>query len=133
LLNKQQTTARLLSNAIKFTPRGSATVRCQWLDRAERGALVVPESEAAALSVAVLDTGVGIAPENQTAIWEEFRQVPAMGQPAGAIPGTGLGLALTSRFVQNMGGAVWLDSKVGEGSTFTFVLPRKPPASEPEA
>lgn len=116
----------LLSNAIKFTPQGSVTIRCQWIERAERGAAVVPESEADTLYIAVDDTGIGIAPENQEAVWEEFRQLPAQAHKAGAIPGTGLGLALTRWFVQNMGGTIWLESKLGAGSTFTFVLPRKP-------
>ncbi|HTU91139.1 MAG TPA: ATP-binding protein [Gemmataceae bacterium] len=116
----------LLSNAIKFTPQGAVTIRCQWVERAERGAAVVPESQAAALRVAVLDTGIGIALEDQEPVWEEFRQVPQVAQKVGVIPGTGLGLALTRRFVQNMGGVVWLESKLGEGSTFTFILPRKP-------
>jgi signal transduction histidine kinase len=118
----------LLSNAIKFTPRGSVTIRCQWVQSVERGAPVVAEPEAAALSVSVLDTGIGIAPENQTAIWDEFRQIPAVAQQVGAIPGTGLGLALTRQLVQHMGGCVWLESTLGKGSTFTFVLPRKPSA-----
>jgi signal transduction histidine kinase len=117
----------LLSNAIKFTPRGSVTIRCQWVERPERDAAVVPESEAPALRIAVLDTGIGIAPEEQELIWEEFRQAPVVAMQVGAIPGTGLGLALTRRFMQHMGGAVWVESKLGEGSTFTFVLPRKPP------
>jgi len=117
----------LLSNAIKFTPRGSVTIRCQWVDRPERDAVVVPESQAAALRVAVLDTGIGIASEEQEAIWEEFRQAPVVAMQAGTIPGTGLGLALTRRFMHHMGGVVWVESKLGEGSTFTFVLPRKPP------
>jgi two-component system sensor histidine kinase EvgS len=120
----------LLSNAVKFTPRGSVTIRCQWMERPEREAAVVPESDAAALRIAVLDTGIGIAPEDQELIWEEFRQTPVVAMQAGAIPGTGLGLALTRRFVQHMGGVVWLESKLAEGSTFTFVLPRKPPVSE---
>src|SRR6185437_3728291 len=65
----------LLSNAIKFTPRGSVTIRCQWMDRVDRGAVPVSEAEAAALRVAVIDTGIGIAEENQATIWEEFRQL----------------------------------------------------------
>lgn len=119
----------LLSNAIKFTPHGSVTVCCHWVERTERGAAVVLESEATALRVAVRDTGIGIALEDQEAVWEEFRHFPAVAHKVGVIPGTGLGLALTRRFVQNMGGNVWLESKPDEGSTFTFVLPRKPPQS----
>lgn len=119
----------LLSNAIKFTLKGSVTICCHWVQRAEHSAAAIAENEATALRVAVRDTGVGIAAEDQEAIWEEFRQIPAVAQKVGIIPGTGLGLALTRRFVQNMGGVVSLESKPGEGSTFTFVLPRKPPLS----
>lgn len=120
----------LLSNAIKFTPRGSVTVRCQWVERAEYGSAVVPESEAAALRVDVVDTGIGIPPEHQGTIWQEFRQIPTMTEQVGAIPGTGLGLALTRQLVQHMRGVVRMESKLGEGSTFTFSLPRKPPTQE---
>ncbi|MGH7222977.1 MAG: sensor histidine kinase [Gemmataceae bacterium] len=118
----------LLSNAIKFTPQGSVTIRCQWVEGVDRAAVPVAEAEAAALRVAVLDTGIGIAVENQAAIWEEFRQLPSAAQQVGSLPGTGLGLALTRRLVQHMGGLVWLESQLGAGSTFTFILPRKPPA-----
>ncbi|HWG46279.1 MAG TPA: response regulator [Gemmataceae bacterium] len=120
----------LLSNAIKFTTRGSVTIRCQWVERADREAEPVAESTATALCIEVIDTGIGIAPENQATIWEEFRQIPSAAQQVGAIPGTGLGLALTRQLVQHMGGVIWLDSTLGQGSTFTFVLPRKPPKVE---
>jgi len=113
----------LLSNALKFTLKGSVTVRCQWVDAAVREAVPVAASAATALRVEVIDTGIGIAPENQTAIWEEFRQIPSAAREVGAIPGTGLGLALTRQLVQRMGGVVWLSSTLGMGSTFTFVLP----------
>jgi PAS domain S-box-containing protein len=117
----------LLSNAIKFTPRGSVTIRCQWVDGVERGACGAPVTQASALRVDVLDTGIGIALEHQVTIWEEFRQIPAVAEQVGAIPGTGLGLALTRQLVQHMGGVVWLESQLGAGSTFSFSLPRKPP------
>src|SRR5262249_13211877 len=66
----------LLSSAIKFTPAGGrATVTCSWLNRPERGANGVAEEEAEAVQVSVRDTGIGIAPEDQTAVWDEFRQV----------------------------------------------------------
>jgi PAS domain S-box-containing protein len=119
----------LLSNAIKFTPQGSVTIRCQWVQRVARDAAAVAEAEATALRIDVIDTGIGIAPENQATIWEEFRQIPSAAQQAGVIPGTGLGLALTRQLVQHVGGLVWMNSKLNEGSTFTIVLPRKPPPS----
>jgi signal transduction histidine kinase len=123
----KQVLYNLLSNAIKFTPRGSVTIRCQWVDGAEDGSGPVAESEAHALRVDVIDTGIGIAPEDQERIWEEFRQIPSAAQQVGAIPGTGLGLALTRQLVRHMGGVVWMESTPGQGSTFSFVLPRKPP------
>ncbi|HEY7425746.1 MAG TPA: ATP-binding protein, partial [Gemmataceae bacterium] len=124
----KQVLYNLLSNAIKFTPKGSVTIHCQWVERPDRDAAAAAESTAAALRVEVCDSGIGIASEDQTTIWEEFRQIPSAAREVGAIPGTGLGLALTRQLVQHMGGAVWMESKLGEGSTFTFVLPRKPPA-----
>jgi PAS domain S-box-containing protein len=120
----------LLSNAIKFTPQGSVTIRCQWVRRVERTAEAVAESEAEALRIAVSDTGIGIAEADRDAIWDEFRQLPAAAAEVGALPGTGLGLALTRQLVQHMGGIVWLESTLGAGSTFTFILPRKPPRVE---
>jgi PAS domain S-box-containing protein len=122
----------LLSNAIKFTPQGSVTIRCQWMDRADRDAVPAPVTLADALRVDVVDTGIGISAEDQGRIWEEFRQIPSAAQQVGAIPGTGLGLALTRQLVQHMGGAIRLASQLGAGSTFSFVLPRKPPAKAAE-
>ena len=66
------------------------------------------------------DTGVGIAPEDQEAIFEEFRQV---GTAAKKVEGTGLGLALSRKFVELHGGRIWVKSQVGAGSTFTFTIP----------
>jgi PAS domain S-box-containing protein len=124
----KQVLYNFLSNAIKFTPRGSVTIRCQWVEAARRDARPVPEAEAAALRVEVADTGIGIAPEHLAAVWEEFRQVPGVAQKVGLQPGTGLGLALARQLVQHMGGAIWVESAPDVGSTFGFVLPRRPPA-----
>jgi len=76
----------------------------------------------------VTDTGIGIAPEDQEAIFEEFRQVGS--DYTRKREGTGLGLPLAKRFVELHGGRMWVKSEVGRGSTFTFSLPeRQWPAS----
>ena len=72
------------------------------------------------IEVSVSDTGVGIAPEDQEAIFEEFKQV---GTAAKKVEGTGLGLALSRKFVELHGGRIWVTSQLGEGSTFTFSVP----------
>ena len=73
------------------------------------------------LAVSVSDTGIGIAPADQEAVFQEFRQ--AGGQHLNKSEGTGLGLSLTRRFVEMHGGTISLESTVGEGSTFSFTLP----------
>jgi len=103
----RQVVLNLLSNAIKFTPEGG---------RIEVRALPVD----AVVEVSVSDTGVGIAPEDQEAVFEEFRQV---GTSAAKQEGTGLGLALCRRFVELHGGKIGVTSKVGVGSTFMFTIP----------
>jgi signal transduction histidine kinase len=103
----RQVVLNLLSNAIKFTPEGG---------RIEVAA--VPRDEF--VEVSVSDTGVGIAPEDQEAVFEEFRQV---GTAAKKVEGTGLGLALSRKFIELHGGRIWLESRVGIGSTFTFSIP----------
>jgi two-component system, NtrC family, sensor kinase len=103
----KQVLLNLLSNAIKFTPEGG---------RVEIRAKPVNGS----VEVSVTDTGVGIAPEDQGAIFEEFRQV---GTAATKVEGTGLGLALSRKFIELHGGRIWVQSQVGAGSTFTFTIP----------
>jgi signal transduction histidine kinase len=72
------------------------------------------------VEVSVSDTGVGIAPADQEAVFEEFRQVGTAEKKA---EGTGLGLTLCRKFVEVHGGRIWVKSEVGVGSTFTFSLP----------
>ena len=103
----RQVVLNLLSNAIKFTPEGGR------IDVA-----AMPRDGAAEVSVS--DTGVGIAPEDQGVIFDEFRQV---GTAAKKIEGTGLGLALARRFIELHGGQIRVASRLGVGSTFTFTLP----------
>ena len=71
------------------------------------------------MEVSVSDTGVGIAPEDQEAVFEEFRQVGAAEKK---VEGTGLGLTLCRKFVELHGGRIWVKSQEGVGSTFTFTL-----------
>jgi signal transduction histidine kinase len=106
----KQIVLNLLSNAVKFTPDGGRVE----LDARLNGSSV---------EVSVSDTGVGIAPEDQQAVFEEFRQVGH--DYTTKHEGTGLGLALTRRFVELHGGKISLESEPGKGSTFTFTLPLK--------
>jgi len=103
----KQVLLNLLSNALKFTPEGG---------RIDVSAAV----REGVAEIAVADTGVGIAPEDQEAVFEEFRQV---GTADKKVEGTGLGLALSRKFVELHGGRIWVTSAVGVGSTFTFTLP----------
>jgi signal transduction histidine kinase len=103
----RQVVLNLLSNAIKFTPEGG---------RIE----VRATSQDDFVEVSISDTGVGIAPGDQDAVFEEFRQV---GTADKKVEGTGLGLTLCRKFVELHGGRIWVKSQVGVGSTFTFTIP----------
>jgi signal transduction histidine kinase len=70
--------------------------------------------------ISVADTGLGIAPEDQEAVFEEFRQV---GTADKKVEGTGLGLALSRKFIELHGGKIWVKSQLGVGSTFVFTVP----------
>jgi signal transduction histidine kinase len=107
----RQIVLNLLSNAIKFTPEGG---RIEVLAAAKDGLV----------EISVSDTGVGIAPEDQEKVFEEFRQV---GTAAKKVEGTGLGLTLCRKFVELHGGKIWVTSQVGVGSTFTFSVPLRSP------
>jgi signal transduction histidine kinase len=103
----KQVLLNLLSNAIKFTPEG--------------GRIEVRAAPADGLvEISVTDTGIGIAPEDLEAVFEEFRQVGTVDKKA---EGTGLGLALSRKFIELHGGKIRVQSEVARGSTFTFSLP----------
>jgi len=104
----KQVVLNLLSNAVKFTPPGgSVRVTAAALDGSAK--------------IAVSDTGVGIAPEDQETIFEAFRQVGS--DVTRKREGTGLGLALARRSVELHGGTIGIQSTPGNGSTFTVTLP----------
>jgi signal transduction histidine kinase len=104
----KQILLNLLSNAVKFTPEG--------------GRIGIEARQAdGAVEISVSDTGIGIAPEDQPRIFEEFRQVGSDYAHKGE--GTGLGLTLAKKFVELHGGKIWVESEVGKGSKFTFTLP----------
>jgi signal transduction histidine kinase len=103
----KQVLLNLLSNAVKFTPEGGRIS----LKAGRKDGLV---------EIAVTDTGIGIAPEDQATIFEEFRQV---GSDEKRREGTGLGLTLAKKFIELHGGRIWVESQLDRGSTFTFTLP----------
>jgi signal transduction histidine kinase/ligand-binding sensor domain-containing protein len=102
-----QAVINLISNAVKFTEKGSVT--CRALQK--NGEIVV----------SVIDTGMGIAPEDQPKVFEKFKQV---GETLTNKPkGTGLGLTICKEIVEHHGGRIWVESEIGKGSTFSFALP----------
>jgi signal transduction histidine kinase len=103
----KQVIFNLLSNAVKFTPAGGEVDVSATRVNGE-------------VRVSVADTGPGVAPEDRDRIFEEFQQSET---GVGLREGTGLGLALSKRFVELHGGRIWLESEPGRGSTFTFALP----------
>ena len=97
----QTDTPQLLSNAVKFTPEG--------------GRIGINARQAdGSVEISVSDTGIGIAPEDQPKIFEEFRQVGS--DYAHKREGTGLGLTLAKKFVELHGGRIWVESEVGKGT-----------------
>jgi signal transduction histidine kinase len=102
-----QVLLNLVGNAIKFTDAGEVSVRATVAD--------------GSLLVAVKDTGSGISEADQSRIFDEFQQADASSIRRKG--GTGLGLSIAKRIIEMHGGCIWVDSKLGEGSSFTFTLP----------
>ncbi len=102
-----QVLLNLISNAIKFTDRGSVTVKARKID-----------SE---VVVSVIDTGIGITEADKEKIFEKFKQVgdTLTGKPRG----TGLGLPISKHIIEHFGGGIWVESKIGKGSNFSFSIP----------
>ncbi|MFL6114244.1 MAG: ATP-binding protein, partial [Catenulispora sp.] len=122
----RQVLVNLVGNAVKFTEHGTVAVRC---GPAEGGG---PSADGCALHFAVTDTGIGIPPGKRAAIFEAFTQADST--TTRRYGGTGLGLTISARLVELLGGRLWVESEVGRGSTFHFTarfgLPRAP-ASRP--
>ena len=112
----RQILINLLSNAARFTDQGGATIRAM--------------SDARYLTLMVSDTGIGIRPEDQPLIWEEFRQFGSEQRRQG---GRGMGLAISKAFAKLHGAKLWVESRPGEGSTFFLALPHPDEWGEPSA
>jgi signal transduction histidine kinase len=107
----KQIVLNFLSNAIKFTPAGKVTITAR---QSARDRVV---------AISVIDTGVGIASDDQAKVFEDFRQLDS--SPTRGYGGTGLGLSICRRLAQMLGGSIDLASEVGKGSTFSLTLPVK--------
>jgi signal transduction histidine kinase len=107
----KQIVLNLLSNALKFTPAGTVTIKATY------------DSKERTVAIAVSDSGVGIADEDQAKVFEDFRQLDS--SPARGYGGTGLGLSICRRLSQMLGGTIELESALGKGSTFTLRLPSR--------
>jgi signal transduction histidine kinase len=107
-----QTLVNLLSNAIKFSPaHGHIWLRAQWYS---------PHT----VLFSVTDQGRGIPADQHEAIFDRFQQVDVSDSRRGG--GTGLGLAICKSIITQHGGNIWVESVLGEGSTFYFTLPTRP-------
>jgi signal transduction histidine kinase/DNA-binding response OmpR family regulator/CHASE3 domain sensor protein len=104
-----QAAVNLLSNAVKFAPRGSAVV-------------IAAREETHAIVISVADSGPGIHPDDLSRLFQKFQQLDSSGTRRAG--GTGLGLAITKGIVEEHGGSVWVESVVGEGTTFFVRLPK---------
>ncbi|MFN3324518.1 MAG: response regulator [Bryobacteraceae bacterium] len=114
----RQVLMNLVGNAVKFTERGEVNVE----------ATLVEGAEAPVVRLEVRDTGIGIAPEQVSRIFESF--VQADSSTTRRYGGTGLGLAITKRLVELLGGEIGVESEVGRGSRFWFTLPLRPADGE---
>jgi signal transduction histidine kinase len=123
----RQVLLNLVGNALKFTPAGGKVRVMGRPAPVNRGAAADPDA-GEWIEISVADTGIGIPPEEQSRIFQEFEQVPGA---EGVAQGTGLGLALAKRLVELHGGTIRVQSAPGQGSTFTFTLPvNGPPGSQ---
>ncbi|MEJ2706397.1 MAG: ATP-binding protein [Anaerolineales bacterium] len=109
----KQAFLNLLDNAIKYSPQGGLIV-------------IRGEARPADIVINISDQGIGISPEDMIPLFDKY--VRAKSPPETQIPGTGLGLPITRRIIEAHGGHIWAQSKIGEGTTLSFSLPRARPA-----
>ncbi len=109
ILRFKQVLFNLLNNAIKFSkPEGGIIT-------------ITTKKEGEMVKISISDTGIGIKEENIGKLFKEFEQLDSgISRKYG---GTGLGLAISKKLLELQGGKIWVESKYGEGSTFTFLLP----------
>ncbi|KAG7088619.1 hypothetical protein E1B28_012592 [Marasmius oreades] len=109
----------LTANALKYTANGSISVRCTTYSEPEG----LRASSSTAVEIVVADTGCGIPTNKLESIFREFEQVESSEPKTSAEPGVGLGLAVVARIVEQLGGQLRVESKVDEGSRFSFLIP----------
>jgi two-component system, sensor histidine kinase and response regulator len=122
-LRLAQVLTNLMSNAIKFTPAGQVRLLV------DATAPAADPQHPARLELSVSDTGIGLTAQQQSRLFQEFAQADE--STTRRFGGTGLGLAITQRLVRLMGGDVTVQSRVGQGSTFTVTVPLRVAAGEP--
>lgn len=130
--------SNLLENASKFTPSGGTVwlhaEPMMWERRTVSKPVVnherrrKPLAQANSVKISVSDTGPGVPPEYHLEIFDDFFRLPSNEKSEGM----GLGLAIARRLVLAMGGKIWVESEAGSGCKFSFILPMRPPAIEPE-
>jgi signal transduction histidine kinase len=106
----KQVLSNLVHNAVKFTPQGGTVA-------------VSASGEDKWIKIQVSDTGIGIPESEQEKIFDRFYQVDS--SLTRKVGGTGIGLNIAKEYVEMHGGKIWVESKFGEGSTFTFTLPKR--------
>lgn len=108
----------LICHTVKYTTEGKVVVECKAFEEPEG----LRREGSIAVEIVVADTGCGISPAKLESIFREFEQVE-MAAPRTATPGLGLGLAVVARIVEQLGGQLRVESKVNEGSRFSFLIP----------
>ncbi len=109
-----QVISNLVSNAVKYSPDGGAVT-------------ITTGARDSQVHVAVRDQGLGIAPENMSKVFGRYERFES--NRTSKVVGTGLGLAISRQIIELHGGKIWVESKLGEGSTFQFTVPMKTPAA----